>query len=148
MLILFLLTTALVGVPVTSCKTPQPLLNHAHWPRPLSPGTDGFFAITLLSVFLMNAASSVFQSSTFGFAGVLPHNYTAAVMSGQVSISPQGVVGGANSTHRQWLECLPLWPVCCLKLCPAVCVEGKALKQSPTVLMATFLWPPLSSSSV
>jgi equilibrative nucleoside transporter 1/2/3 len=64
MLLLFLLTTALVGVSTTA------------W-------TDGFFAVTLLSVFLMNSASSVFQSSTFGFAGVLPHSYTSAVMSGQ-----------------------------------------------------------------
>jgi equilibrative nucleoside transporter 1/2/3 len=64
MLTLFLITTALVGVPVAS------------W-------TDGFFAVTLLTVFLMNAASSIFQSSTFGFAGVLPNNYTSSVMSGQ-----------------------------------------------------------------
>jgi equilibrative nucleoside transporter 1/2/3 len=64
MLALFLLTTGLVGVPVST------------W-------TDEFFALTLVSVFLMNAASSVFQSSTFGFAGILPQNYTSAVMSGQ-----------------------------------------------------------------
>jgi equilibrative nucleoside transporter 1/2/3 len=49
----------------------------------MSLGTDEFFALTLVSVFLMNAASSVFQSSTFGFAGILPQNYTSAVMSGQ-----------------------------------------------------------------
>ena len=36
----------------------------------------------------MNAASSVFQSSTFGFAGILPQNYTSAVMSGQVGQTP------------------------------------------------------------
>ena len=28
--------------------------------------------------------SGLFQSSTFGFAGILPQKYTAAVMSGQV----------------------------------------------------------------
>lgn len=31
-------------------------------------------------------ASGMFQSSTFGFAGILPQKYTAAVMSGQVSL--------------------------------------------------------------
>ena len=30
-------------------------------------------------------ASGMFQSSTFGFAGILPQKYTAAVMAGQVS---------------------------------------------------------------
>lgn len=93
MLILFLLTTALVGVPVSTCKCIHTLWPHS-LPAILSLGTDGFFAITLLTVFLMNAASSVFQSSTFGFAGVLPHNYTSAVMSGQVSV--WSVVGVAK----------------------------------------------------
>jgi equilibrative nucleoside transporter 1/2/3 len=74
MLTLFLITTALVGVRVTS------------W-------TDGFFAITLLTVFLMNAASSIFQSSTFGFAGILPNGYTSAVMSGQVRFMGCGGCG-------------------------------------------------------
>lgn len=58
-----------------------------------NPGTDEFFALTLLSVFIMNTASSIFQSSTFGFAGVLPNKYTSSVMSGQVgSVLPSCVL--------------------------------------------------------
>ena len=72
----------------------SPLLSdHTHQPHPHSPGTDGFFAVTLLTVFLMNAASSIFQSSTFGFAGILPNGYTSAVMSGQVRFMGCGGCG-------------------------------------------------------
>ena len=72
----------------------SPLLSdHTHQPHPHSAGTDGFFAVTLLTVFLMNAASSIFQSSTFGFAGVLPNNYTSSVMSGQVRFMGCGGCG-------------------------------------------------------
>ena len=66
-------------------------------PSRIGSGVDAFFAITLVTVFLMNVASSIFQSSTFGFAGVLPSKYTAVVMSGQV----RGVVmswGGVART--------------------------------------------------
>lgn len=86
-LALFLLTTALVGVSVSSCECYvklESLPDLGVNTFPLLPGTDGFFAVTLVSVFLMNTASSMFQSSTFGFAGVLPLKYTSAVMSGQV----------------------------------------------------------------
>ena len=47
----------------------------------------------------MNAASSVFQSSTFGFAGILPQNYTSAVMSGQVGQTP---VSGCGMSVGLW----------------------------------------------
>ena len=39
-----------------------------------------------LAVFLAIVFSAIFQSSTFGFAGVLPPNYTSSVMSGQVGV--------------------------------------------------------------
>lgn len=45
--------------------------------------TNGFFAVTLLTIVMINVFSAIFQSSTFGFAGVLPPLYTAGVMSGQ-----------------------------------------------------------------
>ncbi len=37
-----------------------------------------------LPLWLFAVFSAIFQSSTFGFAGVLPPNYTSSVMSGQV----------------------------------------------------------------
>ena len=37
-----------------------------------------------IDVFSVVVFSGIFQSSTFGFAGILPQKYTAAVMSGQV----------------------------------------------------------------
>ena len=40
--------------------------------------------IYVLCISLFQVFSGLFQSSTFGFAGVLPQKYIAAVMSGQV----------------------------------------------------------------
>ncbi|XP_019850795.1 PREDICTED: equilibrative nucleoside transporter 1-like [Amphimedon queenslandica] len=64
MLILFVLTAALVKVDTISA-------------------VNLFFSVTLVTIVLMNIFSGLFQSSTFGFAGILPQKYTAAVMSGQ-----------------------------------------------------------------
>ena len=70
-------------------------------------GIDGFFTLTLLTMLILSGmymsctpcvycdeltfcstslvASAIFQSSTFGFAGVFPFKYTSVVLSGQVS---------------------------------------------------------------
>ncbi|XP_019850794.1 PREDICTED: equilibrative nucleoside transporter 1-like isoform X2 [Amphimedon queenslandica] len=64
MLALFVLTSALVKVET-----------HNY--------VDLFFAGTLLTIVFMSVFSGLFQSSTFGYAGILPQKYTAAVMSGQ-----------------------------------------------------------------
>lgn len=87
MLVLFGVTTAFVGV------------NTSSW-------VDPFFAITLLTVILMNIASAIFQSSTFGFAGVLPAKYTSVVMSGQAFAgifaaiaSIVSIAAGGNADH-------------------------------------------------
>jgi equilibrative nucleoside transporter 1/2/3 len=64
MFFLFIITTVFVRI------------NTEYW-------VDEFFGLTLLTIILMNIFSGLFQSSTFGFAGILPQEYTAAVMSGQ-----------------------------------------------------------------
>ncbi|XP_064394300.1 equilibrative nucleoside transporter 3-like [Halichondria panicea] len=66
MMVLFALTIAFVGIPTES------------W-------VDGFFGVTLLIVVVLSVASAIFQSSTFGFAGVFPPKYTSIVLSGQAS---------------------------------------------------------------
>ncbi|XP_052106843.1 equilibrative nucleoside transporter 3-like isoform X2 [Mytilus californianus] len=50
--------------------------NTIHW-------QSGFYAFTIVSVVILNACSSVFTTSLFGLAGVLPHRYMQASMSGQ-----------------------------------------------------------------
>ncbi|CAG2244417.1 ENT1_2_3 [Mytilus edulis] len=41
----------------------------------------GFYAFTIVSVVILNACSSIFTTSLFGLAGVLPHRYMQASMS-------------------------------------------------------------------
>lgn len=43
----------------------------------------GFYVFTVVSVMILNACSSTFTTSLFGLAGVLPHRYIQASMSGQ-----------------------------------------------------------------
>lgn len=42
-----------------------------------------FYAFTIVSVVILNACSSIFTTSLFGLAGVLPHRFMQASMSGQ-----------------------------------------------------------------
>ncbi|XP_060703723.1 equilibrative nucleoside transporter 1-like isoform X2 [Hemiscyllium ocellatum] len=42
-----------------------------------------FFAVTMLTIFLINSFGAVLQGSIFGLAGLLPALYTAPIMSGQ-----------------------------------------------------------------
>lgn len=112
MAVLFALTVGFTPVPTQHCKILCKELNNFSnsLPPHLHTGADGFFSLTLLTVltlngmsvdyicyfslktisvnsFFISVASSMFQSSTFGFAGVFPFKYTSVVLSGQVSAS-------------------------------------------------------------
>lgn len=63
-LLLLILTTIFVKVPTEQ------------WIR-------GFFIFTLITLFVLNTFSSVYQSSIFGLAGILGRSYVSAVMGGQ-----------------------------------------------------------------
>lgn len=92
MLVLFTLTTAFVGIHTSG------------WLK-------GFFVVTIFTIVIINTASAVFQSSTFGFVGIFPPKYTSIVMSGQavagivaalVSIFTKAV-GGVSSDSKKHL---------------------------------------------
>ena len=50
----------------------------------MSEWQDAFFAMTMISVVILNCCSAIFQSSLFGMVSNLPVRYMQAVMAGQV----------------------------------------------------------------
>ncbi|KAJ8266149.1 hypothetical protein GJAV_G00126500 [Gymnothorax javanicus] len=63
MLLLFVLTAALVKIPMDN--------------------TDCFFSITMATIWFINSFGAVLQGSLFGLVGMLPLKYSAVFMSGQ-----------------------------------------------------------------
>lgn len=66
-----LMILVLLGLTAIFVKIPT-----KHWVR-------GFFIFTLITLFVLNSFSSVYQSSVFGLAAILGRVYVSAVMSGQ-----------------------------------------------------------------
>jgi len=64
MIIFFSITTALTKTPTDTWQT-------------------GFFALTIIIIFIMNSAGAIFQGGLFGIAGMFPSKYMTAVVSGQ-----------------------------------------------------------------
>lgn len=52
----------------------------------VSSWQEGFFALTMVCVVIINSSVAVFQSSLFGMASKLPSLYIQALMAGQVSV--------------------------------------------------------------
>ena len=66
-----LMIIVLLGLTTIFVKVPT-----EHWVR-------GFFIFTLITLFVLNSFSSVYQSTIFGLAAILGRAYVTAVMSGQ-----------------------------------------------------------------
>lgn len=86
MLILFLVTTVFVKI------------NTDKW-------QDGFFALTLTIVVLLNAASAVLQSGLFGLVGRFPSQYITATVSGQAL---GGILAAVAEVISLWLGASPI----------------------------------------